>query len=35
MSDLRHVLVWHTGAIIGFMAAGWFMGTLWSRARWK
>jgi hypothetical protein len=35
MSDLRHVLVWHTGAIIGFMAVGWIVGTLWARARWR
>ena len=35
MSDLRHVLTWHTGAIIGFMALGWIVGTLWSSTRWK
>jgi len=35
MSDLRHVLVWHTGAIFGFMAIGWLAGTLWARNRWR
>jgi hypothetical protein len=35
MSDLRHVLIWHTGAIIGFMVLGWIVGTLWSRTRWR
>jgi hypothetical protein len=35
MSDLRHVLVWHTGAILGFMALGWLVGTVWQRLRWR
>lgn len=35
MSDLRHVLLWHTGAIFGFMALGWFVGILWERFRWR
>lgn len=35
MSDLRHVLIWHTGAMLGFMALGWAVGTLWQRSRWK
>jgi hypothetical protein len=35
MSDLRHVLMWHTGAILGFMALGWLVGILWVRAHWK
>lgn len=35
MSDLRHVLIWHTGAILGFMALGWLAGTLWQRRRWR
>jgi hypothetical protein len=35
VSDLRHVLVWHTGAILGFMAVGWLVGTLWARVRWR
>lgn len=33
MSDLRHVLVWHTGVLIGLMALGWAIGTLWERRR--
>jgi hypothetical protein len=35
MSDLRHVLVWHTGAILGFMLLGWIAGLLWQRYRWR
>ena len=35
MSDLRHVLVWHTGAVFGFMVLGWFVGVLWARHRWR
>ncbi len=35
MSDLRHVLVWHTGAIFGFMAVGWVVGIVWERFRWR
>jgi hypothetical protein len=31
MSDLRHVLVWHTGALIGLMLVGWAVGALWER----
>jgi len=31
MSDLRHVLVWHTGAIFGLMLVGWIAGKLWER----
>jgi len=34
MSDLRHVLVWHTGAVILFMALGWIIGWVWARLRW-
>lgn len=34
VSDLRHVLVWHTGAIVLMIALGWFVGWLWSRRRW-
>jgi hypothetical protein len=30
MSDLRHVLVWHTGAIFLFMALGWGVGKAWE-----
>ena len=33
MSDLRHVLVWHTGMIFGLMLVGWFVGRLWERKR--
>lgn len=32
MSDLRHVLVWHTGMIFGLMLLGWGVGKLWE---WK
>lgn len=35
VSNLRHVLVWHTGALIGFAAIGWLVGTLWARWRWR
>ena len=35
MSDMRHVLVWHTGAILGFMALGWAVGAVWQRIRWR
>ena len=35
MSDMRHVLVWHTGAILGFMALGWIVGFVWQKARWR
>ena len=33
MSDLRHVLVWHTGMIFGLMLVGWAAGRLWERRR--
>ena len=33
MSDLRHVLVWHTGMIFGLMIVGWAAGRLWERKR--
>ncbi len=35
MSDLRHVLVWHTGVILGLLAIGWVTGILWERAKFK
>jgi len=35
MSDLLHVLVWHTGAVLIFMAVGWLIGLAWERARWQ
>jgi hypothetical protein len=34
MSDLRHVLVWHTGALIGLMLLGFAVGALWERRRY-
>jgi hypothetical protein len=34
MSDLRHVLVWHSGALIGLMLVGWAVGALWERRRY-
>lgn len=33
MSDLRHVLVWHTGVIFGLMLIGWLTGRIWERKR--
>jgi hypothetical protein len=33
MSDLRHVLVWHTGMIFALMLVGWAAGKLWERRR--
>jgi hypothetical protein len=33
MSDLRHVLVWHTGMFFGLMLVGWVVGKLWERKR--
>ncbi len=30
ITSLSHVLVWHTGAVLGFMAIGWGLGRLWS-----
>jgi hypothetical protein len=33
MSDLRHVLLWHTGMIFGLMLVGWIAGKLWERKR--
>jgi hypothetical protein len=35
MSDLRHVLVWHTGVIFGLMVVGWAVGKLWERAKYR
>ena len=34
MSNLSHVLVWHSGAVILFMALGWAAGMIWERRRW-
>ena len=33
MSDLRHVLVWHSGVLIGLVVVGWAVGKLWERTR--
>ncbi len=33
ISNLRHVLVWHTGAIFLFMLLGWTAGWAWERYR--
>lgn len=35
MSDLRHVMLWHTGAIVGFMLLGCLIGLVWQRIRWR
>ena len=35
MSDLRHVLVWHTGVIFGLMLLGWAVGKIWERNRFR
>ena len=35
MSDLRHVLVWHTGGLVLFMLAGWCIGRMWEHFRWR
>jgi hypothetical protein len=35
MSDLHHVLVWHTGLLLGLMLAGWAIGALWERRRYS
>jgi hypothetical protein len=35
MSDLRHVLVWHTGALLGLMLLGWAVGKSWEAAKFR
>lgn len=35
MSNLSHVLVWHTGAVILFMTIGWTIGAIWQRLHWQ
>lgn len=35
MSNLSHVLVWHSGAVILFMALGWTAGAIWESLRWR
>lgn len=34
MSNLSHVLIWHTGAVLFFMALGWVVGFAWQRFHW-
>lgn len=34
MSNLSHVLVWHSGAMVLFMILGWAAGRIWERQRW-
>jgi hypothetical protein len=33
MADLRHVLVWHSGAIVLLGLIGWLLGLAWERLR--
>ena len=33
VSSLEHVLVWHSGAIIGFAGLGWATGIIWLLTR--
>lgn len=35
MANLSHVLVWHSGAVILFMAIGWTAGSIWERMHWR
>jgi hypothetical protein len=35
VSDLNHVLVWHTGAIVLLMTFGWLVGKSWEWYRWR
>lgn len=35
MSNLAHVLVWHSGAVVLFMGLGWSIGVVWERIRWR
>jgi len=34
MANLSHVLIWHTGAVLFFMALGWVVGFAWQRFHW-
>jgi hypothetical protein len=34
-SDLHHVLVWHSGAVVLFMNLGLVIGWVWQRIRWS
>ncbi len=31
ISNMNHVLVWHTGAILTFITAGWLIGRFWEK----
>jgi hypothetical protein len=33
VSDMRHVLLWHTGAVLLFAIGGWILGLGWQRLR--
>jgi hypothetical protein len=35
VSDLRHVLMWHTGAIVLLMLVGLVIGKVWELVRWR
>jgi hypothetical protein len=35
VSNLSHVIVWHTGAVVLFMVVGWAAGAAWERLRWS
>jgi hypothetical protein len=35
MANLAHVLIWHTGAMLFFMALGWIIGLVWQSFRWR
>ena len=35
MSNLAHVLVWHTGVVVVFMGLGWLIGLIWQRIHWR
>jgi hypothetical protein len=35
VANLAHVLVWHSGAMVAFMAVGWLAGTIWQRLHWS
>ncbi|MCP4896143.1 MAG: DUF1109 domain-containing protein [bacterium] len=34
-SDMRHIVMWHTGAVVLFMFAGYVIGLVWQRLRWR
>ena len=35
VSDLRHVLLWHTGTMVLLMLVGWIFGRIWQSLRWR